>query len=206
MVRGKTGSRRVRIVCSAPYLAEWMNVHPSKDDADSPLWINRDSRKVISYARVRAILLRAKNRAGIDKAVNPHNFRHSRATHLANHLTEAQMKEFFGWTQGSNMASVYVHLSGRDVDKALLKAYGVSVAEEEKESRLRPRKCSRCGKVNPVTNKFCGLCGMCLDREAEMELIRRDMERRRADEILDRLVEDEEFRKILLDKVRSLLG
>ena len=30
------------------------------------------------------------------------------------------MKEYFGWTQGSDRASIYVHLSGRDVDDTLL--------------------------------------------------------------------------------------
>ena len=34
------------------------------------------------------------------------------------------MKEYFGWTQASDTAAVYVHLSGRDVDSALLKLAG----------------------------------------------------------------------------------
>ena len=35
--------------------------------------------------------------------------------------TEAQMKEHFGWVPGSYMPSTYVHLSGKDVDGAILK-------------------------------------------------------------------------------------
>jgi len=42
------------------------------------------------------------------KRVNPHSFRHARATHLANHLREDQMKEFSGWTQADEMGSIYV--------------------------------------------------------------------------------------------------
>jgi integrase len=34
--------------------------------------------------------------------IDGHSFRHSRATWLANKLTEAQMKEHFGWTQSSD--------------------------------------------------------------------------------------------------------
>ena len=41
---------------------------------------------------------------------------------MANYLTEAQMNVYFGWTQGSDMPGVYVHLSGRDIDDAILKA------------------------------------------------------------------------------------
>jgi len=35
------------------------------------------------------------------------------------------MKEYLGWVQSSDMASVYVHMSGRDVDKALLTLHGI---------------------------------------------------------------------------------
>jgi hypothetical protein len=34
------------------------------------------------------------------------------------------------------MASIYVHLSGRDVDNALLKVYGIKKPEEQEESQL----------------------------------------------------------------------
>lgn len=71
--------------------------------------------------------------------MNPHNFRHSRATYLANFLTEAQMKEYFGWQQDSKMAGVHVHLSGRDVDNALLRVYGIENKNEKKESIFNRR-------------------------------------------------------------------
>lgn len=61
---------------------------------------------------------KAARKTKIRKRCNPHIFRHSRATLLAQHLTEAQLKQVFGWTQSSKMASVYVHLSGRDNDDA----------------------------------------------------------------------------------------
>lgn len=44
---------------------------------------------------------------------------------MDNYLTKAQMKIYFGWTQGSDMLGVYVHLSGKDVDD-VLKANEVS--------------------------------------------------------------------------------
>jgi integrase/recombinase XerD len=44
---------------------------------------------------------------------------------MANYLTEAQMNVYFGWTQGSDMPGVYVHLSGRDIDDAVLNANGI---------------------------------------------------------------------------------
>jgi len=150
LVRGKTGFRRVRVVASVPYLTEWINNHPQKENPKAYLWTSL-RHTLWSYQGVSEMLRRIARRAGIKKKVNPHNFRHSRATFLANHLTEAQMKEFFGWVQGSDMASIYVHLSGRDVDNALLKVYGIKNGEEKQESLLKPKSCERCGEANQAT-------------------------------------------------------
>jgi len=111
------------------------------------------------------------NKINLKKKVNPHAFRHARATNLANKLTDAQMKEVFGWTKNSDMASVYVHLSGRDVDTALLKANGIKLEGEDKEeNKLKPKVCERCRSKNPATSKFCNRCSMALDIETAMVL------------------------------------
>ena len=107
-VHGKTGMRRIRLVASAGLLKEWLE--SCKTDY---LWL-------IGYRAVSKILRQVAARAGINKPVNPHAFRHARATHLAKKLTEAEMKAFFGWAQSSDMAAVYVHLSGQDLDYKLL--------------------------------------------------------------------------------------
>jgi integrase/recombinase XerD len=44
---------------------------------------------------------------------------------MANYLAEAQMNAYFDWIQGSDMPGIYVHLSGRDIDDAVLKANGI---------------------------------------------------------------------------------
>jgi len=87
-VTGKTGPRRIRVVSCVPYIAEWLNKHPFRNDPNAYLWINRRLKPHL-YSRIRAILYLTAKKAGIKKRVNPHNFRHSRATYLANYLTEA---------------------------------------------------------------------------------------------------------------------
>ena len=205
VVEGKTGFRRVRLVSSVPYLTTWINAHPKKDDSDSPLWISFLKQDLAVYHTYRKMLETLKNRSGIKKAVNPHIFRHSRATYLANHLTEAQMKEIFGWTKNSDMASIYVHLSGRDVDKAILKTHGIKLEEtEEEKSLLEPKSCKRCNDVNPATNRFCRVCGLPLDDKIADEIIVNELKRRQADEIMDRLMKDEEFKKLLFNKIKQI--
>jgi len=118
IVWGKTGHRRIRIVQSARFLKRWLEVHPNKDNPESSLW----SRKHASFM----FMLRAlAKKADVKKRVNPHSFRHSRSTYLAQFLTESQLCAYLGWVQGSNMPRTYVHLSGRDIDEAILKLNGI---------------------------------------------------------------------------------
>ena len=202
-VTGKTGFRRVRVVACVPYLMDWINRHPQKNDHEALLWMN-NWLKPCSYIGTINMLRRISRKAGIKKRMNPHNFRHSRATYLANFLTEAQMKEFFGWQQDSKMAAVYVHLSGRDVDNALMKVYGIENNEEKRQSIFRPKECSRCQQVNQVTNKFCSRCGLPLDEETRNEVLRKGLGRKEADDIMDRLLEDQEFREMFVRKVEMV--
>ena len=129
-VSGKEGSRRILLVNSTPYLANWLSHCAHKNDPQEFLWTSIGSKnrgKVLQYNSAREILKAVALKAGIKKRVNPHLFRHSRATFLANKLTEAQMCEYLGWVQGSDMPRVYVHLSGRDVDEAILEMNGFEV-------------------------------------------------------------------------------
>jgi len=122
----------------------------------------------------------------------------------ANHLTEAQMKEYFGWTQSSKIAAIYVHLSGRDVDNAILQLHGLRPKNVQKEKHLTPITCLRCKSQNPATHKYCMLCGTHLTEEAASEVFNSDHERKKADSILDKLIDDPEVRAILKKKVKEM--
>jgi len=204
-VDGKTGQRRVRVIFSSPAIAEWLNHHLTSD-ARAPLWTSLDglcSSKPLEYYAFRKVLRDAAIRADIKKRVNPHSFRHARASNLAADLTEAQMKELFGWMQDSKMASVYVHLSGRNIDNALLRLSGVKTEEqvEQEEHTLRIKTCLRCQENNAPTSRFCTRCGSPLDLKTAMEL---RVEEQRTDELMNRLLEDTEVKQLLLTKLRAL--
>jgi len=201
----KTGARRVRIISSTPYLTNWINLHPLRNDPNAYIWLGK-SGKVLSYGWVRKTLSILGQKAGIKKKLNPHNFRHSRATHLANHLTEAQMKEYFGWTQGSDMAAIYVHLSGRDVDNAILKLYGMQNDKNKEECNLKPKTCQRCDEQNPSGNKFCAKCGNPLDKKTILEIIENDLERKQADSILDEMLKIPEYRGIFAEMINKVIS
>jgi phage FluMu protein Com len=73
-----------------------------------------------------------------------------------------------GWVQGSREASTYVHLSGKDTDRAILEMHGL--AEEEKaENKFRTMTCPRCNTVNDPSAKFCSQCSLGLDEKTIMD-------------------------------------
>ena len=165
-IEGKTGARRVPLIDSTPYLAEWLDHHPLREKPSAPLWVGvgtvgRDAS--LAYAALRKMLAHVARKAGVKKDVNPHSFRHGRATVLANHLTEAQMNQYLGWVPGSGMPAVYVHLSGRDVDDAILEMRGKKPREPAPESTMAPKACARCGTTNKATGRYCARCGAALD-------------------------------------------
>jgi len=201
---GKTGMRKIRLVSSVPHLATWIENHPLKDDRESPLWTGTGTRNKndrIGYQNVSKLIIRLAKKANIKKRVHPHLFRHTRATQLANHFTEAQMNHYFGWVQGSKMPSTYVHLSGRDIDSAVLKLYGMKEKETAKEENLTPKKCHRCEKANPATGKFCLRCGNPLDLETVLKVEEKTKE---VDEATTVLLKDPEVLNLLASKIKQM--
>ena len=172
-VRGKTGERMVRVVGSASLISQWLQMHPRRDDKEAPLWVNLSSnykKEGITYQGIRQNLKRIAEKAGVKKNITPHIFRHSRATHLARHLTEAEMNVYFGWVQGSDMPATYVHLSGRDVDDKILQVEGVKTKEQQKDDELKPIECPRCQYINSSVSRYCGRCGTILDEGERVKL------------------------------------
>lgn len=204
-VQGKTGGRRVPLIDSVPYIAEWINNHPFKENPEAPLWVGLTSsgyNKPLEYGALRKMIMEIAKKSGIKKRVNPHNFRHSRATFLANHLTEAQMNKYLGWVGGSDMPAIYVHLSGRDVDDAILQMRGLKPKEEENvESSLKPRTCARCGLVNKATGRFCNRCGAVLDIQTAVAM---QDEIHKLDDKFSKLLQDNKVQEFLVKRLIEL--
>jgi integrase/recombinase XerD len=181
IVRGKTGMRRVRIISASPYLSQWMNTHPLRDNREAPLWVSLTNNDMMNYFAIRAQLQKIAKRAGIDKKVNPQNFRHSRATYLASHLTESQMEEYLGWVHGSASPRTYVHLSGRDVDEKILQLHGLKKEAEGSEPMVK--SCPFCRTLNAIDVSVCHNCQRPLEIKAEDVISLEDEVKNLRDEI-----------------------
>jgi site-specific recombinase XerD len=174
IVNGKTGMRRVRLVSSVPALSAWLECHPDRLNPDAPLWVGTGTRNLnrpLKYTSIASAITKSAERAGIRKKHNPHIFRHSRATFLARHLTDAQLKQMLGWEQSSAMASVYIHMSGRDIDDSILRLHGMkSETREDMESALKPEECPRCRTANTAGASFCNRCAAPLNMRAALKV------------------------------------
>ncbi|MDV3244731.1 MAG: tyrosine-type recombinase/integrase [Nitrososphaerales archaeon] len=189
----KTVSRPVRVINAAPLLANWIENHPLPE-RDAPLWIDqsRNTRNTaLKWTGLIKIVKRWREMARIEKTVTPYVFRHTRATHLAKIMTEAQLCLVFGWKIGSKMPRMYIHLSGKDIDETLLKAYGLK--KEQQEEVKVPKKCVRCGTLCEADAETCRRCGMALTLTAALK----------KDQELDGMRNEiSELRKIVEERLR----
>lgn len=105
------GTRRIPLVMSGNYIR---NLQVSISDAPN------DSIFPYSEPHVLLTLRNIAKKAGITKSVNPHRFRHARATDLVRRGTqEAIIRKILGWTPTSTMIARYQHLSDNSIVDAM---------------------------------------------------------------------------------------
>ncbi len=201
-VSGKTGMRKIPILFSVPYLAAYLNsTEESKPEqfvwSAIGSWSNMN--RAVDYNGIRKVLKIAGKKAGIRKRIYPHLFRHSRATYYANKLTEQQLKVFMGWTSGSRQAATYVHLSGRDIDNAVMQVHGMKKGEDAVRPKLMVRVCQRCKQNNAIDAQYCIRCGAVLEVSPAFELTDKE------DKLRQMLVESLDNPKLVEELVHSYL-
>ena len=169
-VSGKTGTRIIPILFSVPYMARLLDSYVDKQP-DSFLWAKQGTwinhKEPMDRDGIAKVLKKAATAAGIKKPINPHAWRHARATYYANRLSDQQLKSFFGWTGGSRMAETYVALSGRDLDDGILEANGQPGAVKQ-EPKLKSMPCPKCRMQNPASSSYCSRCGAPMNIETAL--------------------------------------
>lgn len=191
-VEGKTPRRDVLLIASAPLIANYLEFHPFRDDPNAPLWLivskiqNKEEKKQKYYALNDQSLLKILHdifkRAEIKKKPHVYLFRHTRATQLATKLKDAQLRQYMGWTMHSDMPSVYISLSGRDLDSTIMEMHGLKESETFKE-KLSIKVCERCHFKNSPERERCEQCTAPLDLSVAME------DQQKKDQTLETIIE-----------------
>ncbi len=170
-MRGET----VRLTWSTSYLREWIEVHPFKNDPESPLWVklNKTKPEPLEYDDFRAIVRRAIRRhnrladaRGLPKI--PRNYDLYAFRYFAQIRDELKgvprrVQEMQrGWVPGSKQPSRYARLAARDVDEYFRERFGL--VEDKRNGD--PQPCPRCRELNPHDAMFCRRCTFPLNDEA----------------------------------------
>lgn len=204
-VDGKMGQDDGRVVFSASMLANWLEIHPLRDDPRAPLWIAMDSRKRnirrLTYPAARAMFRDCAQKAGIKRRVWLYLIRHSRITPASKVLPHALLCRTAGWKQGSKMPQVYIHLAGEDLDDAHRLLNGIKKEARQESEKIIPIACKRCSSQNVPGAKFCTRCGCPMSLEAAIQV---DDTRKKADMLMNELVKNPEVLNHLIEAIDKL--
>jgi len=206
------GKRTAFIIDSAPLLKQYLEQHRYKDNPEAPLWVNTTNQayrnkkpdEPLSLDGIYTVIKKTANRTGIKKRIFPHLLRHSRTCHLLKSgMPPTLVQKIGGWADLQQL-NRYGHLVDEDAKEYLLKQKGLKNGVEENKKILDVRVCPRCQERNSINVKYCNKCWLPLDVETAMEEMKHKEERSKADKVMDRLLEDNEFKEMFMKKLKDL--
>ncbi|HJJ32178.1 MAG TPA: site-specific integrase [Methanocorpusculum sp.] len=159
--------RYVPITTYSKYLIDWRNNYaPGNPDPNNFVFVTPSGRP-LRYASVSKALKEIAERAGIDKPVTLHRFRHSRITHMLQEgMSETVAKKAYWGNLRTPMIATYGHLTNQDVRDAVLGISGVEVPGQKKAAAPKPVTCPKCNRIYPPGTQYCSECGTGLTKEA----------------------------------------
>jgi integrase/recombinase XerD len=193
LVNGKTGTRHIPLIDSIPYIKDWINQHPQSGNPNSVLLCGFDKSlgrmiNVRSLYRIYEDYKRKffpklldnpnvlpedkhKIKELLKKPWNPYIRRHSSLTEKSTILKEHTLRQFAGWSPGSNMHLKYLHYFGNESNDSILEAYGIISKDKQLSETLRPKQCPNCSEPNKPDSRFCAKCRMVLTYDAYSETL-----------------------------------
>ena len=194
LVNGKTGTRPIPLIDSIPYIKDWItNHHPQAGNPSSILLcgFGKSLNRPISVTSLHGIYqgykkvffpkllddpnvpIEDKQKIGelLKKPWNPYVRRHSSLTEKSGILKEHHLRQFAGWSPGSNMHLKYLHYFGNESNDSILEAYGIVTKDKQVSDVLRPKQCANCNEPNKPGRRFCARCRMVLTYDAYNETL-----------------------------------
>jgi hypothetical protein len=187
----KTGSGPILLTSSFPYVRDWLNEHPFKNEPNARLIcnllngapINPDAIwTMMKQLRKRIIRLLENNsieeqeeREKLDylikrKRWNPYCFRHSSITHDSDYLPDFALKKKVRWSINSKQGARYIKRRMGDRLKMEILARNGIISEQEIKQKPSVHSCPRCELVNAIDNKYCSKCSYPLTSQAFEEI------------------------------------
>lgn len=189
LVNGKTGSRHLPLIDSLPYIKDWLDRHPFRNNRESYFICSLNHKTYGKQLRLRGLqfmyqhykevyfpkllkdlTLSKEDKQHIQELLlkpwNPYIRRHSSLTQKSKYLKEHILRQHAGWSPRSNMHQKYVHYFGNESSESILQEYGILPKGNEETDVLRPKQCPNCNEPNRPDQKFCSKCRMVLTYDA----------------------------------------
>jgi integrase/recombinase XerD len=96
---------------------------------------------------------------------------------VATILKEHTLRQFAGWSPGSNMHLKYLHYFGNESNDSILEAYGIITKDKQLSDALKPKQCPNCNEPNKPDSKFCAKCRMVLTYDAYNQTLENQKEK-----------------------------
>jgi integrase len=193
LVNGKTGTRHLPLINSLPYIKDWLDHHPARNNSNSHLICSMDAKNFagrmtrfgihrIYNKRYRSKFFpdllknpdvpaedKDKIRELLKKPWNPYARRHSALTEKSKFLREHTLRQHAGWSGRSQMHLKYLHYFGNESSNSILQEYGILTKDNVEVDVLKPKQCPNCSEPNKPDSKFCAKCRMVLTYDAYSE-------------------------------------
>ncbi|HEX5187682.1 MAG TPA: hypothetical protein VFV86_12410 [Nitrososphaeraceae archaeon] len=187
----KTGSGPMLLTFSFPYVRDWLNEHPFKNEPEARLICNLLTGSPIGPDQIYDVMRQLKKRVHRliennnisdynelekirhllkSKKWNPYCIRHSAITADSDYLPEYALKKKVRWSMNSKQGSRYIkRRMGNELKSKILEYNGI-ISEETQRKKPLVLNCPRCSLVNILENKYCSKCSYPLKPEAFDEI------------------------------------
>lgn len=174
----KTGSGPILLTFSFPYVRDWLNEHPFRNEPEARLICNLHNGSPVRSealstmmkqlkARIERLLksgsVPAEEKDKLQyilkwKRFNPYCLRHSSITHDSDYLPEYALKKKCRWTMNSRQGNRYIKTRMEDDLKEKILIHNGIITSEELKSKPSVHTCGRCQLINAIENKYCSAC------------------------------------------------
>lgn len=140
--------------------------HPRPDEPDAALFHRFEAYDedvdvddgALSPDRVRKVIREVADRAGVEKPVRPHNFKHSAITRMWREGWDKQeIQHRVHWSLDTNMWDRYVHVSAEEMNEQIFASAGIGETEDALDQTRAA--CGNCRETVAPHAEWCPNCG-----------------------------------------------
>lgn len=175
----KTGTGPILLTLSFPYVRDWLNEHPFKNESNASLICSLVNGSPINPEALWTMMQQLRKRilnmidSGVikdDKEIeklnhllltkrwNPYCIRHSAITNDSDHLPEYALKKKVRWSMNSKQGARYIkRRMGNELKNKILEYNGI-ITSDSISRKLSVLNCPRCELTNALENLYCSKC------------------------------------------------